>query len=491
MKKLLALSTCALILLSSCGLISMIVPEETEPGQIAATESDLPPDEPPEPAETVAPYYTELEGNNSLVICDNVIMFPEPGGIVGIDIDTLGAGLPASKADGDLPVMMTLTAGGATLRSYGLIKVQGSSTALWPKKNWSLKFFADEARTEKLLIKIGDSIASDQWIAKAEWIDPSMLRSALSYHLWEAMVNSRTCYPQYEVDHAWIGKENMFEGVQTGALGFPKTYPAQVLVDGEHYGLSLLLLGHDPGNFNIDTANPKHIYMEFDARGGYTDEKTWEKFSAEGIGQWIDGYHPQSENFTKAQKESIESLGSLFNGSLDDFIDQFDDHLDKTNMIDMLLYIEVIFDYDAVAQDIEMVTYDLEKWYLLPWDKDTTFGVHWDASGLIEMSESMLLIDYEEEGPAQKPWFKTYHSFTEDVEARYSQLRDDGVFSARGLHKMAGDVTKKIPKELWIAEWNRWEAEGRPSLNETSTSQLLTWFEKRLETLDQHFHYSP
>lgn len=487
MKKLITLLICALILLSSCGLNSTIVPEETEPSQFTATESELP----PEPTETVASYFTELEGNSSLVICDNAIMFPEPGGIIGIDIDTLGAELPASKEDGDLPVMMTLTAGGATLRSYGQIKVQGTSTVIWPKKNWSLKFFADEARTEKLLIKIGDSIASDQWIAKAEWIDPPLLRSALSYRLWEAMVKSRICYPQYEVDRTWIDGGNMFESIQTGAQGFPKTYPVQVKVNGEHYGLSLLLLGHDPRNFNINTANPRHIYMEFDARGGYTDEKTWEKFSAEGIGQWIDGYLPQNEDFTEEQKAAINVLGSLINGSLDDFIDQFNDHLDKTNMIDMLLFMEAIYDYDAVAQDIEMVTYDLRKWYLLPWDKDTTFGMKWGGSGLIDDSEARLLINYEKETPSQKPWFKTYHAFTKDVEARYSQLRDEEIFSVQGLYEMAGDITKKIPKELWEVERDRWEPEGRPSLDETSTSQLLTWFEKRLETLDQHFRYSP
>lgn len=468
----------------------MFAPDETDPGLPLITESDFP-GELPDPSETAAPYFTELQGNNSLVICGQVVMFPEPNGLVGIDIDSLGGKLPSSKADGDLPVMLALTAGGASLKAYGQIKVQGSSTAQWPKKNWSLKFYADEARTEKLLIKIGDSVASDQWIAKAEWIDPSMLRNALSYRLWEAMVQSRPSYPQYEVDHAWISQDQVMRGSQSGAQGFPKSYPAQVKVDGEHYGLSLLILGHDPANFNIDVTDPKHVYMEFDARGGYTAEKTWEKFSVEGIGQWIDGYHPRNEEFTREQKASIDALGSLINGSLEDFIEQFDDHFDKTNMIDMLLFIEVIYDWDAVAQDIEMVTYDLGKWYFLPWDKDTAFGMWWEESGLIDGSEVKLLINYDEEDPTQKPWFKTYHAFRSDVEARYAQLRSEGVFSVQGLGELAGDVTRKIPKALWEAERDKWEPEGRPSLHETSTAQLLSWFEKRLEILDWHFSYSP
>ncbi len=77
-------------------------------------------------------------------------------------------------------------------------------------------------------------------------------------------------------------------------------------------------------------------------------------------------------------------------------------------MIDMLLFIEVLSDWDGVAQDLEIVSYDLEKWYFLPWDKDATFGMSWDGSGLISGISERTLIDYRAENPAQKPWLKTY-----------------------------------------------------------------------------------
>lgn len=428
-------------------------------------------------------------GNNGLITYDNIVIFPEPNSIVEVKIDTLGKPLPTSKDEGDLPVMLTLTAGGATLDTYGKIKVQGTSTAIWPKKNWTLKFYSDKERTERLRLKIGDSIASDKWIAKAEWIDPTMLRNGLSYRLWEAMVKSRKTFPQYEVDNAWFGKNNMFEGVQTGAQGFPKSHPSVIKVNDEHYGISMLLLGHDPRNFNIDKNNPKHVYMEFDARGGYVDTKTWEKFSSKGIGEWIDGYLPKNEDFTEEHKAAIDALGALINGTQENFEKNFDKHLDKMNMIDTLLFIEIIYDWDAVAQDIEMVTYDLEKWYMLPWDKDTTFGMGFDGSGLRENRETVLWISYGKEDVTQKPWHKTYNAFKTEVEERYAQLRDENIVSVQGLYELAADITKKIPKEMWEAERIKWEKDKRPSLDETSTSQILTWFEKRLEMLDKHFNY--
>lgn len=434
---------------------------------------------------------TEKKENNDIIIYDNIVTFPEPNGLIKVNINTLGEEIPESKDEGNLSVILTFTAGGATLHSYGKIKVQGSSTAKWPKKNWTLKFYADEERKERLRLKIGDSVASDKWIAKAEWVDPTLLRNSLSFKLWETMVQSRTEFPQYEVDNSWIGNNNMTEGTQTSAQGFPKSHPIHITMDDEHYGLSMLLLGHEPDNFNIDQNNPQHIYMEFDARGGEDKTKSWEKFSADAIGTWIEGYHPKDEDFSDEQREAITTLGQLINGTQSDFENNFEKHFDKMNMIDMLLFLEVIYDYDAVAQDLEMVTYDLEKWYLLPWDKDTTFGMDWNERGIKPKSSKELLMNYEEEDEEQRPWFKTYHAFKPDVEARYAQLRKEDVFSVQGLHRLTGDITKKIPQEIWDAERARWETDERPSLEETSTSQIIYWFEQRLELLDKHFNYMP
>ena len=114
---------------------------------------------------------------------DGVLSISEPTGIVKINIDTLGEDVPSSKDDGELPVKVTFNGGKDKFTSDATIRVQGSSTARWPKKNWRFKFFEDESLDEKILLKIGDSVESDKWIAKAEWIDPSMLRNYVSYNL--------------------------------------------------------------------------------------------------------------------------------------------------------------------------------------------------------------------------------------------------------------------------------------------------------------------
>lgn len=410
------------------------------------------------------------------------IVLPEPTVAVSIAIDTLGQPLPSTKGEGALPVEIVLGADGVAERVYATIKVQGSSTAKWPKKNWNLRFFADEARTIKRPLKVGDSVASTTWIAKAEWIDPSQMRNPLSYRLWEDMTVSRDTFPQREVDQSNYQVE--------GAIGYPNTYIGQVTANGEHYGIATLTMGRDPQNYNIEPGNPDHSFFEFDGRGGQPPVKDWVKYASWGVNLHFESYLTSDGTLTAAELERIDELGQILNGPIEDFADQFDTHLDKNNMIDMLLFIEMIDDWDGVAQDLHMVSYDGTKWFMLPWDKDTTFGLAATKEGVLEGSEYRIVIDKEEEQASQKPWFKTYHTFLPDVEARYAYLRDSGVFSIENVQNHLSDLRSRIPEESWAAERSKWDPLGRTSAEEAGATQLLSWFEIRLQTLDAHFNYN-
>lgn len=439
--------------------------------------------------------------------CLPYLELPEPHGLLTIDVDTFDEALPEKKGDGALPVDLTITSTSVSATQPGTIKVQGSSTASWPKKNWTIKLFADEDREQSLLLKIGDSIPSDKWIAKAEWIDPSQMRNHASYQLWGDMVTSRTS-DAGQLGHAGSAGEtaSLQDGPQAsgvnevshspdlfreGAVGYPLTFMASVNVDGDHYGLSTLTLGHDPRNFNIDPSNPKNYYMEFDARYGAFPEKSWEKLGPRHVTGHMDNYLSEDGEVSSEDIAILESLADLFNGSQEDFEKGFDEHLNKTNMIDMLLYLEALGDWDGVAQDVQFVSYDGEKWFLLPWDKDTTFGMFWDGTGVIDDHKEDLLLSYDTENPTQKPWFKTYRAFTPEVEERYAQLRDNGVFTAERIQGYVDDAYGRIPDEVWEAEEEKWGPLGRVSMEDASAEKMVAWFEGRLPVMDKQFNYSP
>lgn len=424
-----------------------------------------------------------LTSCQSKLVEEEVLKFSETEELIYFDFDTMNEALPQSKDDGKLNVNVSIINGDEEFTGYGVISVQGTSTSKWPKKNWSIKLYKDKDRTKELKISFGNSIGSNKWILKAEWIDPSMMRNVLAYNLWGDIVNNRENESNIEVQNSNRDQLNEF------AQGYPFTYPSVLTVNGEHYGTSILMLGHDEENFNIDKSNPTHIYMTFDARGGYTPVKTWVKFDASGVGTWIEGYYPEVENMTEEHYRSIGELGIFIRSPQNEFEDNFDKFLDKNNIIDMLLFIEVTYDNDAIAQDIEMVTYDLQKWYWLPWDKDTTFGLRWDGTGINPDSLTKLVIDYEEQNTEEIPWYKTYHAFQSEIEERYRYLRDNDIFTVNNIENLSKIVSSNISEDLYIADYERWKNEGRPVVDEISIENILEWFEIRLETLDAHFNY--
>ena len=85
---------------------------------------------------------------------------------------------------------------------------------------------------------------------------------------------------------------------------------------------------------------------------------------------------------------------------------------------------------------------------------------------------------------------KTYQAFRPEVEARYAQLRDSGIFSVENLQQKSANLHATVPIDVWSAEADRWNPLGRPSSDVVSTEQILTWFEARLGMLDLHFGYA-
>lgn len=190
-------------------------------------------------------------------------------------------------------------------------------------------------------------------------------------------------------------------------------------------------------------------------------------------------------------KVNLDRLGAFINGDPESFEANFDTYLDRLNTIDMLLYLEFLYDWDATALDIQLVSYDGTKWYFLPWDKDTTFGMNSGGRGIIQGSESTLLLNYDEEDSSQRPWFRTYHAFQDEVEQRYAQLRKSGVFSLENMQYQAADAYARITDEQWQADRVAWP--GRPFMEPgvADLVQVLNWVETRIPVLDEHFGYIP
>ncbi len=70
------------------------------------------------------------------------------------------------------------------------LKVQGSSSAIYPKKNYTIKFMDDEGKKKK--ISFVDSWGEEsKYCMKANWIDVTEARNVVSAKIWGQIVRSR------------------------------------------------------------------------------------------------------------------------------------------------------------------------------------------------------------------------------------------------------------------------------------------------------------
>lgn len=163
------------------------------------------------------------------------------------------AGKPRVYIDGVIPttkddVLAELTYEHGTERwhAYVEIKCQGSSSMSYPKKNFTVKLYEDEARTIKMNRKMfGWPVTSNKFVLKANYIDHTHARNIVNARLWGEVVASR---PDYDTL-----PEELRNSPNNGAID---GYPIIVYTNGTYKGLYTWNIGKDPWMVGMDEDNP-------------------------------------------------------------------------------------------------------------------------------------------------------------------------------------------------------------------------------------------
>ena len=408
-------------------------------------------------------------------VTDGIYAFPAPERIVRIDI-TSPQGVPASKADGAYPGRCKIDIDGVSLTAFSTIAVQGSSSAGYPKKNLTIAFYFDEARSTEMKLKIGDGLAFSEWVYKANYIDSTHSRNLVGYTLWTQMQNTRDTWPRREVDHYYVGKTGL-AAVDTGATGIPKGYPCLVYINSEFYGIGGIMVGKKRANYNIAKNIPEQIYLEFqncDIRTlDISNPNICEVTSPSNVTATVNGYLDVWRAFAQLPQ-------SEFSAALPE-------HMDKMNVSDYYILMMFLCAVDCYNKNMLFMTWDAQKWFCMPYDLDTTFGLN--ASGkaiaygptLNPITQGFALAGNREF------WAKVYTAIGPDINARYAQLRNSGVLSVGNVSRIMTDLQSKYTIDMFERELIKWT--GLPSKDVTSNDQLLSWLTQRMVWLDQYFSY--
>lgn len=432
-------------------------------------------------------------GSNKYIESQGVVFLPIPSNVIRIDIEAEGT-LPTAKGT-VLRTTTSINVDGQIVKNHSTLEVQGSSSAGFPKKNWTIALFSDADRTNSILIKLGHMMPHDELVWKANLVDNTHSRNLAVNRLWDQMVLARSGFPKREVDFV-----NMPGGVglsyaPTGALGHVDGFQAVVYINGAFYGIGSLNIGKKRGNYNLKSNDQKHIQLEPQGGVNYTAMPT----SPTNADSALEIRRPSSWGL-EAQAYYERLVSWMAKSRQDMEADGIDNFFNRKNLIDYIILVQVCDLWDHMGKNAELTTWNGLEWYFLPYDCDTVFGLYWtgtiinpDTGAPWRPPEGLLINQNGTAGPVGF-FSKCRRIYGTDIDARYAFLRNQRIIDVDNITNICADLLRKFPTELLIAEDQKWNV-GAPStygglVQSSSISQIHDWLSIRIPLVDAYFNYT-
>ena len=358
---------------------------------------------------------------------------------------------------------------GDSFESYATIKVQGSSSVAYDKKNYTIKFFEDAAHDEKFKYDFGWG-KENKYVMKANWVDFSQSRNVVSCRLWGNIVLSRKTSANQE----------RLAALKTNA-GAIDGFPIAVFMNGEFYGLYTMNVPKDEWMFGMGEKDENGNKPTTEALIGTDDWNHTDFYSLIGEfvedstgdlvaknGGWELIYHGGDDHAWVA--ESFDALITFCqNNDGEEFRNGIRQYLDVEAAIDYLIYMYANCMHDNASKNMLWATYDGKTWIPSVYDQDGTFGQVWDGVRFSNPNSSLPVVkngridvgvNYGPSGnntPKFILWDRIWNCFTAEVLARYDELRAS-VLSTDNIIAELRAFEALIPESMFGAELAKWEA---------------------------------
>ena len=288
------------------------------------------------------------------------------------------------------------------------IKCQGTSSMAYPKKNFSIRTYEDEALENKLKLDFKGWGEQYKFVLKANYIDISHARNVVSAKLWGKCVASRSNFDELP--------QELRESPNLGAIDgfFVKVYH-----EGVYQGRYTFNIPKDPWMTNMDEDKEEHCLL-------CSENYVSGCFRAPAVideSDWTDEIHdvvPQS--ILNRWNEVIDFVRF---SSDEDFKNNITNYFDLESIIDYYCFNYMICGLDALGKNQIYITYDGMKWLATAYDMDSTWGSYWDGSREVSSAYRMQQ-DYETgvNGTSNLLYDRLEEHFKQEIYDRYQILRN-------------------------------------------------------------------
>ena len=338
-----------------------------------------------------------------------------------------GAALPQTKDDTIMPFRYISKT--KDISGYCKTKAQGNSSMAFPKKNQTVKLYADAECIEKLKVDFKGWGKQNKFCFKANWIDLTHARNIVSARLWGDVVKSRQNYEEIP--------ELLRTSPNQGAVN---GFPVKVYAGGVYQGRYTLNIPKDAWMANMDDELDTHCIL-----CGENYESGC--FRAEAVidgSDWTDEIHDTVPNSIKTRWN--EAIRFVLNSTDEEFVAGIDNYFDVDSLIDYYIFGVLINNRDGFGKNQLYMTYDGQKWYATVYDMDCVFGTYFDA--LLEYDYPRTSFeDFLQDREGNLLYIRLEKLFTEQIKTRYMELKD-GVLSLPNIINHFERFTDIAPPDL-------------------------------------------
>lgn len=339
---------------------------------------------------------------------------------------------------------------GETQHSYhATIKVQGTSSLYYEKKNYTIKFFDDPAHEQKSAVDVGWG-TENEYCLKANWIDKTHSRNVVTAKL------------AAEVQKKYGVME------QAPCNGLIDGFPVEVYINDEFHGIYTWNIPKSAWMFGMDEENPDHIVM-----CGENWEPAAKFYDLPNFDSWSVEAGPENEEtLTKFTRLS----NFILNSSDEEFKAHFDEYLDMDATLNYHILVEFAYLPDNCGKNMLVATYDGKVWYPSLYDLDTSWGTHYTGTELWDYQNTLATFAGNNLGRRMEMLF------AQELHNRYFELRED-ILTKEHVLELFHAFDARITEDLKNREIKRW-GDQIPGYD---ISQIEDYLDSMIERLDHKY----
>lgn len=398
----------------------------------------------------------------------------KPESLIKIDFTTTNP-IPNSKDDGKCNGEFKITVGDLSFKKFGNIEVQGSSSAAYPKKNWTIALFNDADLTSRFNLRVNNSVYLNEWIYKANWIDATHLRNIAANRLWSQIEQSRSGYFPREIDNTYVGKTGA-DSYDTGATGIVDGFPCRFYINGVFYGIGMFNSGKKRENYNLDNNLATHIQIETGVRQMDFVNMTLAAIDYE--------YRSPKSSLVSQAETKINTFKAFAALPQAEFTAQFNSVMNRRNMIDYVIFLQAMFLPDNLGNNVMLTSWG-QQFYFMPYDLDNSFGLHWAGTSIWQPNQNAFTVRNDIPQNTINFWLKCKVALSADLATRYQELKAKKILTVENIYRILKELEVVFGQKYYKDEQLKWA--DIPSKNLTNVNQICSWFEQRLIWLDSYF----